>query len=239
MAPETFRIIVSILLFIALHLLFMFALWIFPTFWRIRGQELYLYTALSSCAILFVGWMGIWRRSVYWSASRRLGTLIATIVCIAMAFAVTFFIDQSTARWAGAGSMFGAIVWAYTWVPATLIIWRDRASDLGIKNGDIGSISPRCVNCGYNLTGLREARCPECGTQYTLDVLLTTMLQRTLGPFRNPKNHQSRRSQPIRDREGAVSSRRRLGTDGARLNNGCPAIVLFDPFLRIVAGRFS
>jgi hypothetical protein len=28
-----------------------------------------------------------------------------------------------------------------------------------------------CLKCGYDLTGLREARCPECGSQYTLDQL--------------------------------------------------------------------
>ena len=28
-----------------------------------------------------------------------------------------------------------------------------------------------CPTCGYNLTGLREARCPECGSQFTLDQL--------------------------------------------------------------------
>lgn len=26
---------------------------------------------------------------------------------------------------------------------------------------------PTCVQCGYNLTGLVEPRCPECGTGFT------------------------------------------------------------------------
>ena len=30
---------------------------------------------------------------------------------------------------------------------------------------------PRCVRCGYAMKGLTEARCPECGTRYTLDDL--------------------------------------------------------------------
>ena len=29
-----------------------------------------------------------------------------------------------------------------------------------------------CPTCGYNLTGLTNARCPECGGQFTLDELL-------------------------------------------------------------------
>jgi predicted Zn-ribbon and HTH transcriptional regulator len=34
-----------------------------------------------------------------------------------------------------------------------------------------------CPNCGYNLTGLREARCPECGSQFTLDELFARVTE--------------------------------------------------------------
>lgn len=34
-----------------------------------------------------------------------------------------------------------------------------------------------CPKCGYNLTGLREARCPECGATYTLDELVVTLAE--------------------------------------------------------------
>jgi len=30
---------------------------------------------------------------------------------------------------------------------------------------------PRCAKCGYNLTGLTENRCPECGTPFDPDAL--------------------------------------------------------------------
>ncbi len=30
---------------------------------------------------------------------------------------------------------------------------------------------PICPECGYNLSGLTHCRCPECGTEYTLDQL--------------------------------------------------------------------
>ncbi len=37
-----------------------------------------------------------------------------------------------------------------------------RGSPKGTRND-----GPRCGACGYNLTGLTEPRCPECGTGYT------------------------------------------------------------------------
>lgn len=30
---------------------------------------------------------------------------------------------------------------------------------------------PECPACGYNLTGINECRCPECGEHYSLDEL--------------------------------------------------------------------
>src|SRR5438552_13839611 len=29
-----------------------------------------------------------------------------------------------------------------------------------------------CPSCGYNLRGLREARCPECGSSFTIEQLV-------------------------------------------------------------------
>ena len=39
-----------------------------------------------------------------------------------------------------------------------------------------------CPVCGYNLTGLREARCPECGGTFTLDQLAASQPQRNEHP---------------------------------------------------------
>ena len=34
---------------------------------------------------------------------------------------------------------------------------------------DLESFVPHCSKCGYNLTGLSEFRCPECGTAFDLE----------------------------------------------------------------------
>jgi ssDNA-binding Zn-finger/Zn-ribbon topoisomerase 1 len=48
------------------------------------------------------------------------------------------------------------------------LIWRD-----GFRKGwhRAREKAPTCPNCGYNLSGLRQCRCPECGKEYALDEL--------------------------------------------------------------------
>jgi RHS repeat-associated protein len=44
----------------------------------------------------------------------------------------------------------------------------------------------RCCACGYNLTGLSEQRCPECGTRFTLSPPSDTQAKR---PLEQPVDH--------------------------------------------------
>jgi len=40
---------------------------------------------------------------------------------------------------------------------------------------------PCCQKCGYNLSGLVECRCPECGSQYKLEEILRFVPSNALG----------------------------------------------------------
>ena len=48
------------------------------------------------------------------------------------------------------------------------LIWRD-----GYGRGwrAARATPPKCLRCGYNLSGLTQCRCPECGTEYRIDDL--------------------------------------------------------------------
>jgi hypothetical protein len=51
---------------------------------------------------------------------------------------------------------------------AVFLIWRD-----GYRRGWMSRPvhPPRCLNCGYNLSGLTHCRCPECGSEFRLEEL--------------------------------------------------------------------
>ncbi len=51
------------------------------------------------------------------------------------------------------------------------LAWRDGYS----RGWQAARIKPpTCLACGYNLSGLTQCRCPECGTEYRLDELWQT-----------------------------------------------------------------
>jgi len=39
-------------------------------------------------------------------------------------------------------------------------------------------VPPTCPACGYDLSGLTQCRCPECGATYEIDKLWRTSIQR-------------------------------------------------------------
>ena len=39
--------------------------------------------------------------------------------------------------------------------------------------GPGGRVNVHCTRCGYSMVGLRDATCPECGREYTIDELIS------------------------------------------------------------------
>lgn len=58
-----------------------------------------------------------------------------------------------------------ALVTAILQIAACVVLARTRT---------MPPAEPLCPRCGYNLTGLRQDRCPECGTQFTCEVRYLT-----------------------------------------------------------------
>jgi hypothetical protein len=58
-----------------------------------------------------------------------------------------------------------------TTLAAWLRLYRRHAGGRPLHD-ESGIIDLRCPGCDYRMVGLNEARCPECGQQYTLDELV-------------------------------------------------------------------
>jgi hypothetical protein len=128
---------------------------------------------ILTAAIISIGWIGIWRSHVCWTRARIIWT--GTAWCLALAAGIgahilTWFL------WIGveAGCVLAGLSWWAAWIFGTAIVWRENRHERMQRT--TGSIAPmiRCAGCGYNMSGLYEARCPECGAQYTLDQIVAS-----------------------------------------------------------------
>jgi hypothetical protein len=146
-----------------------------------RAQEM-AHVCAGLIAWMFVAlyWMLLWRETVAWTGRRVAQTawlVLGAIVAGLIIGALTWPLDRYI------GSFVGSACAPLLWVVGTIFAWRETPAESAQRLGALASARGGgggvvCPGCGYNLTGLREARCPECGTAYTLDELFAAQPSR-------------------------------------------------------------
>jgi hypothetical protein len=116
-------------------------------------------------------WLMVWRSVVRWTPERWTRTVIAIIPAIIVT-AVAYFFIHSLANDAEPAVLFSGAFAPIMWVFQTVLIWRESPAERTERLRAVGADNIACPLCGYNLTGLTTAQCPECGVKFTLDHLL-------------------------------------------------------------------
>jgi hypothetical protein len=146
-----------------------------PPFWGILVVWIIVYTFVAAY------WILLWRSTVRWTAARIWKTALAGAVALAGGGAIAFaviVISRSQIP-PGIALLLGGGTVPIVWVLGTVLLWRETAAERVARMSNlIGSPTVVCPFCGYNLSGLREARCPECGNSFTLDQLAASQPQR-------------------------------------------------------------
>lgn len=140
-------------------------------------------------AVIAVVWLLLWRRSVRWTRSRVAVTTICTGVLLgAPLLQLLPDADGTTTFWyqvfwaARPGLILVSIAF---FIAGTAWSWRDRnpRESHAANRGDLDlDRLHSCPNCNYNLRGLREIRCPECGWSQTVDELVAGVRAAVLDP---------------------------------------------------------
>ena len=138
--------------------------------WRTRTMVAFSLCGFVTWGFMAVYWFALWRRSTMWTVQRATHTVMVAAAAIVAALLV------GTITGEGLSNDFGAFVSSVTapllWVTGTIFIWRENQAERAARLNHLGKEALVCPACGYNLTGLKEARCPECGAQYTIDELV-------------------------------------------------------------------
>jgi hypothetical protein len=170
------RLLLSMLVFPLAGLVYTVALVIyFETAGRYGRDEGWVVAGAVTWAFVAVYWVLLWHKSVRWESGRVGITVIAAIVA-AVAGTIIGAICNTIER--GFGSFVGSTSAILLWLVATCFLWRESPAERAERVGAGGRDGVVCPTCGYNLTGLKEPRCPECGSQFTLDQLFASQPSR-------------------------------------------------------------
>jgi hypothetical protein len=101
-----------------------------------------------------------------------LAVIVALIVASLAAIAAGALLSNSVRD--GFTTFIGGILAIVLWLIATVLIWRETPAERALRLAASPASAIACPNCGYNLTGLTESRCPECGSKFTLNELLAS-----------------------------------------------------------------
>jgi len=115
-------------------------------------------------------WIFVWRSQVVWTTPRVTLTFLLAIVSAATSTVIAKLVrlvvqDDSTSNF------IGTTLCPILWLIGTVLVWRESAEERAARITNAGGDALTCPVCGYNLTGLSEPRCPECGTKFTLSDL--------------------------------------------------------------------
>jgi hypothetical protein len=159
-----------------------------------RGSDepAFLVATLVTIAFVVVYWLRLWRESVSWTSTRVGRTVLAAAGCLGAGIICAAFLNSvSNIRELSFCYFIAGLISIVSWLPLTVLIWRETAEERAERLRHAAGDVLYCPRCGYNMTGLHEARCPECGAQYTLNQLYAAQQKHEIADAAVPTEERS------------------------------------------------
>lgn len=138
-------------------------------------------SAFIAACLVAAYWLFLWRKSVRWTPQRAGRTVVASIGAIVAGLAVALLLNIiSGIHELTFVLFFGTIFAVVAWLPLTVLLWRETAAERADRIRQSAGDVVFCPTCGYNMTGLYEPRCPECGGRFTLNQLYAAQQRQEL-----------------------------------------------------------
>lgn len=135
---------------------------------RITDEYMFVVGFLGAATVALRLWLVIWRRPVAWSRAVIGRTVVLWAILMLLpivALAVGIWRQPMGPILEPVLYLAPVVGWGL-WMAVTVRFWPMKPGARGQSD-----LSPRCLKCGYLLTGLRATRCPECGDEPTIDEL--------------------------------------------------------------------
>ena len=175
------RLLLAVILLVSAPLLYVTVLFVLEMGLQRPDFEALFASSVIVAAWVVIGWILIWHSQVKWTSARGKMTFFSMLWSVGAAFLVGTLVNHLSVRGSpDLGVLSGFVCWFVVWLVSTVVIWRESAIERVRRLGEISDSALLCPACGYNLTGLHQARCPECGKQYTLDELFGQLRDRAV-----------------------------------------------------------
>lgn len=167
MSSNTVRIMLSLGLVVVMVPAYLLLFYIIsPLFFRSDETALLAASAIVVPSFTLL-WICVWARSVKWNIRtvRRTGIAVAVSFVSGAAVASIYLLIVESRPWQ-VPTLFAVLVYGGVWIAASAVAWAEP------HRTGVGGPRVICPKCSYDMRGLDQPRCPECGTRYTLDELL-------------------------------------------------------------------
>ncbi|HEX4124280.1 MAG TPA: hypothetical protein VHY37_06090 [Tepidisphaeraceae bacterium] len=140
-----------------------------------RNEDIvvFLISSILTWAAVAGYWILLWWTGVNWTPTRIGGSVVAAALAAvaggAAGMLASSLLDIHDTSF---GVFLAGILAILLWLIATVLLWRESPAERAARFKGSNRSAITCPTCGYNLTGLSQSRCPECGSTFTLDQLL-------------------------------------------------------------------
>ena len=143
-------------------------------------EQAMIISVLVTAVYFVIVWTWVWYGVVNWTNRRKkimiflaLGIIVCTIV-VANAIGATQNRRHTQLILGGLG---GGSFFIFAWTIGTVLLWKETAEERASRMENLGVDGVSCPACGYNMTGLKNATCPECGKVYTVDQIVAHVIE--------------------------------------------------------------
>jgi len=144
---------------------------------RLPSEFAILWMHIFGGSFIVLYWLALWHRSVLWTGWRKGMTLLAGVGCLVAGAALGLYMSVMIPYGHEPAIFMGGLLVIVLWLVVSVLLWRETAAERAERIRQAGGEVLFCPRCGYNMTGLYESRCPECGTRFTLDQLFAAQHQ--------------------------------------------------------------
>jgi len=135
---------------------------------RASEQQMLMICGSFTWAMAGGYWLLLWWRQVRWTSTRITATILLVPLMLVLCILVTIAFS-GIERIVGYG--LSCIIAPMGWLMGTILVWRETKAERAARISGTNADAVTCPTCGYNLTGLSDTRCPECGAKFTLNEL--------------------------------------------------------------------